>query len=91
MTTTPCRVLVKGLSPRLADAPALRDAERRLEQSGERVMDSDPDLDEVEMHLAEAYTRAQSMSTRGHLLAALDELGADVPAEIGECPRARRR
>lgn len=51
----------------------------------------DVDLDVVETQLAQAYTRAQSMSARGHLLAALDELGADVPTEIRECPRARRR
>lgn len=54
-------------------------------------MSDEPDLETVEMHLAQAYTRATSSETRGHLLAAFDELGADVPSEIEPCPRARRQ
>jgi len=54
-------------------------------------MDSDPDLDVLGMHAAQAYTRARSTDVREHLIAILDELGEDVPREIEDCPRARRR
>lgn len=54
-------------------------------------MSDQPDLDKIEMQLVQAYTRAKGIETRGHLLAALDELGADVPSEIQPCPRARRQ
>lgn len=50
-------------------------------------MTDEIDLDAVEMHAIQGYTRASSTETREHLLAILDELGADVPREMSECPR----
>lgn len=50
-------------------------------------MTDDVDLDAVEMQLAQAYTRSVSHTARGHLRAAMDEIGMDVPVDQSDCPR----
>ena len=46
----------------------------------------DPDLEVVQMHLTQAYTRAFDPDVLGHLHAALRELDPDVPPGLAECP-----
>jgi hypothetical protein len=47
---------------------------------------SDPDLDVVQMHLAQAYSRALDPDVIRHLHAALRELDPDCPPGLVECP-----
>ena len=53
-------------------------------------MGHEPDLDVVQMYLAQAYTRAYDPDVIGHLHAALRELDPDVPPGLAECPVCER-
>jgi len=47
---------------------------------------ADPDLDVVQMHLAQAYSRAFDPDVIRHLHAALRELDLDCPPGLIACP-----
>ena len=46
--------------------------------------------DRLEMHLAQALTRAESTTVRRHIEAALQECRALPPTPLVECPLCRR-